>query len=322
MGVRKLGVATIVLVAVLLTVPAGASGASISRPTWTVGDYWTYRSNTTLTPGLNLTGTATSTVEGTLPAAVDTSPAGSFRVILSGSGTTGGTVQTPQGPISVQGRWILTGEEHYEPDNLQLVYSLLDLSVNGTYSGVLPFSLRFQNTTTFRILDTPMRYPYSVGGSGTVRMWYNFTQDLSSPIAGTFHTNGTGQRDLAWTVGDPAAVSTPAGTFQAYPIARDLIDGAFEVGYYAPSVGNDVRTDGYAVGGNRTAEDSLIAYRYQAAETPTYLGLTVMQWALVVAVAGAVAVLATVWIVRSRRRRARPPETEPPVPPTSGPRGP
>lgn len=304
---RKLLVAALVLALLLLAIPERASASEIRRPAWTAGDFWTYRTNTTLAPGLNLTGVATSTVTGTLAGPVDGSPMGSYRVVLSGSGTTGGTLTTPNGSVSIQGQWSLTGEEHYEPENLQLVYSLLDLSVNGTYDYLvpLPFSLRFQNTTVLQIVGSPMQYPYTVGTSGSVAVAYNFTQDVSSPMAGTLHENGTGRTNLTWSVDTPAMVSTPAGTFQADRIWEARIDGTRRARWYADSVGNDVRATGFDSAGNQTSDDQLTAYRYQAAETPTFLGLTAVGWALVAVGVGAAAVGAFLWIRRSRRRRAQ-----------------
>ena len=294
----------------------------MDRPAWTAGDFWTYRTNTTLTPGLNLTGTATSTVAGIQATAVDGSTVEAFRVVLSGSGTAAGTVSTSSGNVSVQGTWILTGEERFEPTDLHPVYSLLDLSVNGTYLSVVPFSIRVQNTTTFQILADGWAYPLPVGGNGSLKVGYDFVQDVYGIGGTTFHQNGTGQWALEFSLGPPTSVATPAGTFTAYPELETWPDGSSERAWYAPQVGNDVRTETFDAGGNRTSETSLVAYRYQALEAPTFLGLTATEW--VVVGAGVVVVVAAAWLIRRSRKKktSLPPGGKPPGELTSGPRGP
>lgn len=309
----------------MIAAPASGGSTSIDRPTWTPGDFWTYRTNTTLTPGLSLSGEATSTVAGTLPSAVDTSPAGSYRVVLTGSGTATGFVTTQNGSVSIRGRWTLTGEQRFEPDNLRLVYNLVDLSVNGTYGYIVPvpFSLRFQNTTTFHILQPGWRYPVDLGTTGIVAVAYNFSQDVYSPTAGHFHDNGTGQSDLAFRVENMTTVTTATGSFGVFVIREDALDGTVERAFYSPAVGNDARTEGYDAGGNLTSVSTLLAYRYQALEAPTFLGLTAVQWAVVGVVLAAAAVAVTIVLRRSRRRRTLHPEDAAPASePTSGPRGP
>ena len=320
--VRTLSVAAALLALLLATSASAASGASLDRPSWTVGDYWTYRTNTTLAPGLNLTGTATSTLAGTRSTAAGGSAVNALQVVLSGSGTAGGTVSTASGNVSVQGSWIVTGEERFEPTSLHVVYSLLDLSVNGTYLGVVPFSIRVQNTTTFQILTDAWQYPLPVGGSGSLAMAYNFTQDAYGIGGTTFHENGTGTWDLGFSLGPSKPVATPAGTFTAYPVVETWPDGSSERSWFAPQVGNDVRTETYDPGGNLTSETVLLAYRYQALEAPTFLGLTLVEWTA--AVAGvAVAVTAVLLVRRSRRKKGQPhPGGGSPPEVTSGPRDP
>ncbi len=319
--VRIVRLAASLVIFLLAAAPLTVSGAAVDRPSWTVGDFWTYRTNTTLTPGLNLTGTATSTLAGTQAVDMGGTVVNAYRVVLSGSGTASGTVSTPSGNVSVRGDWIVTGEERLEPTNLHVVYSLLDLSVNGTYLNLVPFSIRVQNTTTFDVLADGWQYPLPVGGNGSLAVAYDFTQDVYGMGGTTFRENGTGQWDLRFSLGASTSVATPAGTLTAYPAVEIWPDGSSERSWYAPQVGNDVRTETFDAGGNRTSETTLVAYRYQALETPTFLGLTLPQWIMVVAVV--VVVAAAVWFRRSRRKKTQAPplnEASPEV--TSGPRGP
>lgn len=319
---RFLAATASLLVLLLAVSAAAASGASLDRPSWTVGDFWTYRTNTTLTPGLNLTGTATSTMAGTQAMAAGGSTVNALRVVLSGSGTASGTVSTTSGTVSVQGNWIVTGEERFEPTNLHVVYSLLDLSVNGTYLNVVPFSIRVQNTTTFRILTDGWQYPLPAGGNGSLAVGYDFVQDVYGIGGTTFHQNGTGEWTLGFSLGVSTSVVTPAGTFTAYRAVETWPDGSSERSWFAPQVGNDVRTETFDASGNLTSETVLLAYRYQALETPTFLGLTLLGWIAVVATV-AVAIVAVLLFRRYRGRKAQShPGGESPPEVTSGPRGP
>ncbi len=303
------------------SVPATAT--SVDRPSWTVGDFWTYESNTTVIPGLELTGSATSTVFGTYPVATGGQTVDAIRVVLTGSGTAAGTVNTSYGPITVQGSWILTGEERLEPAGLHPLYGLLDLQVNGTYGGALPFSLRFQNTTTYQVVSDGWTYPLVVGTAGNVTTESNFTQDIYSSVLGNFHDNGTGKAVFGFALSDPVSVATPAGTFEAYPLREDAPDGTWQRLYFSPSAGNDVRMETHDRNGNLTAVSTLVNYRYQAAEPATFLGLTLVGWAVAAAATAAI-VIVLVLVKRRARRKKSPPlrgETEA-GDPTSGPRGP
>lgn len=321
LDVPPIRILVLLLAATLLSASATAE-PPLDRPTWTPGDWWTYETNTTLTPGLNLTGEVTSTFQGNAPLAGPGVGAQAYDVLLSGSGAASGTVAASVGQVSVQGSWILTGEERFDPSTLQPVYSLLDLSVNGTYLGQLPFSIRVQNTTTFEILAGDWQYPLAVGSRGSLTLGYNFTQDIHGSLGMDVHDEGTGQWTVGLAMGSPASQVTPAGTFLVYPVTETWPDGSRERSFPSPQAGNDVRTESYGPNGNLSAVTRLVSYRYQALEPSTFLGLTALQWGIGVAVlaAAVVAIVAFRWT--RRRRTRRPPEDPSSEETTSGPRGP
>lgn len=319
----------ILVVLSLLVVAGSGSAAAVERPSWTPGDFWTYRTNITVIPGLNLAGSATSEVTGTYPTGTGGGTVNAIRTVLSGSGTAGGNVTTSNGTIIITGQWTLTGETRLEPRDLHPVYSLIDLSVNGSYHFAapfpvpLPFALRLQNTTTYAILSDSWNYPLVVGSSGNLTAAYNFTEDLYRPLANPLHLNGTGRSTFAFSVSAAVSLATGAGTFEAYPVREDNPDGSWQRAYYSPAVGNDVRTESYDRVGNLTSVDALVAYRYQAAEPATFLGLTSEGWAILVAAAGAGGMGVGLLIRRRRRKKASVPQFgEEADGPTSGPRGP
>ncbi len=316
--------AAFALALALLSLGATAATSSLDRPTWTVGDRWTYATNTTLLPGLNLTGSVTWTVQGQTSAGGAGSSPDAYQVVLSGSGSAGGSVMTSLGPVSIQGSWILTGEDLFEPATLQPLSNLLDLSVNGTYGGFGQYAIRLQNTTTFRIVATTAQYPVVPGATWSTSVLANYTQDFSynGPSSGSNHTEGSSEWTEAFTALQPVLVPTPIGTFQTVPISETWPGGDREVSFPSAQVGNAVRTEDYDAGGNLTSVSTLTAYRYQALEAPTFLGLTALEWAFVIPVAAAA--IAAVLLLRRRRRKDKVPEPEGSAAPdlTSGPRGP
>ncbi len=320
---RACALSVLLALALAVAVAASAAGAStaLDRPAWTVGDFWTYATNTTLTPGLSLTGEVTSTVQGRIAVAAGPTTVSAFRVVVQGLGTAKGSVSTSSGNVAVHGTWILTGEERFDPTSFQPLLNLLDLSVNGTYQNFVPFSIRVQNTTSFQVLADDWQYPLVPGATGNVTAAYNFTQDFYGPSGMQAHSNGTGQWTFGFAINGSQPVSTTAGTFEAFRVTEAWPDGSTEVSFPAGQVGNDVQTESYGPEGNLTSVTTLTGYRYQALEPPTFLGLTALEWSALAAaaVAGAVAVIL---VRRIRRHRVRPPGGGPPPDLTSGPRGP
>ncbi len=301
---------------------AQASVPTLERPVWTAGDSWSYRSNTTIIPGLNLSGSLTATVHGRVPLQTGGSSAEGYDVLLSGSGTASGTVTALNGTYSVSGSWILTSEERFEPVGLQLVYEVFDLEVNGTANLVFPFSARVQNTTTYEVLATNWRYPLVAGSSGSMAVGFNFTQDTYSSLIAPVHQQGVGEWNVSLAIGLPVDLATPAGTLQAFPITETWPDGRIDRSFASPAAGNDARTESYTPQGNLTAVSTLTAYRYQALEPPTFLGLTAVGWTVIGIVA--VAIVAVLFVVRRMRRKREGSSPPGPLGPdlTSGPQGP
>ena len=296
-----------------------AAATSVDRPSWTAGDFWTYRTSAIPIPGLNLSGTATSTVSGMIPTRSGGRTVDAFRILLTGEGTAMGNVSTRNGTFFVSGTWTLTGEERFEPQNLHPVYSLIDLRVNATVP--IPFYTRVQNTTTYDVLADGWQYPWAVGTSGNVTLRFNTTQDAYNP-AGHAQDNGTGVSTIGFSLAAPVSVNAGAGTFDAFPLLQTYPDGSWQLLYYAPAAGNNVQTEAHDRDGHLTSRDTLVAYRYQALESSSFLGLTAIQWAVVAGIAG-VGIAAVFLMCRARREKATRAGRDQPSPEsTSGPRGP
>lgn len=313
-SVRALRLEIIAVVVGLLALAATAHAESISRPSLTLGDYWTYRTNTSLEGRLNLEGQVTSRVQARETASVQGTSLQVFRVVVSGSGTAVGE-GIPLGSGSAAGTWIVAGEELLETSQLKVVSSVLDLSVNGTLGGLVPFSVRAQNTTTYRVLLDDWRYPLVPRGRGTVELSYDYVQDFYA-FGNHSHSDGSGSLTLGYLMDSGLSVNTPAGSFTAYPILETWPDSSYDRAYFSEAVGNDVKTETYNATGVLTSTTLLLSYRYQALEPISFLGLTVIQWAIVLPVVAVATVTGIILWRRSKKKRGLPPPTqEPPARP-------
>ncbi|MFA5895527.1 MAG: hypothetical protein WC985_01300 [Thermoplasmata archaeon] len=311
MRVQRL--AALLFVTVLIALLAPVRAESLDRPSLTVGDYWTYRTNTSFEAGFDLLGQVTSSVTAGESATVLNVPQDVFRVVLNGSGTISGQVSGPVGTGSVSGTWIVTGEELLETDQLKTVSSVLDLSVDGLFQGVVPFSIRATNTTTYHVVFDGWRFPVSVGSSGAVNLSYVYTQDFFA-FGNQSHARGAGNLTLTYSMGNGISLDTPAGRFTAYPIREAWPDGTYDERYFSAAVGNDVKTESYNGTGVLVSTAILQSYRYQVLEPARFLGLTLVEWGLLVPILAGVGIVGIVLWRRSRKKRVLPPSLrEPPT---------
>ncbi len=302
--------AAVLSFAVLTGVATPVSGA-VSAPVLTVGDSWTYHTNTSIGGAFYLQGEVTLTTTGNGPVSVDGATYDAVQFSLSGAGSMNGTVATQVGPTRASGSWVLSGNEVLESAGLKVVSSVLDLEASGTLHTApvaIPFQLSVQNTTTFQIVDDSWRFPLGIGDSTLVASRMNFSEDFrffygfqTTPV----HIQGSLWWNVTYTLETQVAVDTPAGHFDSYRIREAAPDGTYSLFYYAPTTGNDARTEAYN-GTAKVATSELTSYRYQALEPARLFGLTGTDWVIagiaITALAGAFAVL---WIYF--RRRSTPP---------------
>src|SRR5439155_11764304 len=93
---------------------ASPARRALSRPLLTVGDSWTYRTNTSIGGAFFLGGDVTVTTTGKGLQSVDGIMYDAVRFSLSGEGTANGTVATQFGPTRASGSWVLSGNEVFE----------------------------------------------------------------------------------------------------------------------------------------------------------------------------------------------------------------
>ena len=312
------------LAAILVSasVAAAATNVNVNAPSLTVGDTWTYRTNTSLTRSLALEGRVTLTVTGRGLTSVEGHSFDAYTLAVAGSGTASGTVVTRVVSAPASGEWRITGRESVDVRSLKILSTVLDLEANGTLriNGFpLPFLLSVQNTTSYRLDADLWQFPLTVGATTGVSSRMNFSEDFQLVYTG-FSPPPTHSAGIVWwnvTYGLEAAVGVdpPAGHLDAYPIRQTYPDGSVTVSYFAPAAGNHARTEAH----NRTSTvgtADLVSYRYQALEPPTFLGLTSDRWAFVAIVIGIVGIL-LIWWTRRKRKPSTPPEAPPGAPPTT-----
>lgn len=292
----------------LLATEAGPA-AAVDAPRLTVGDHWTYFTNTTTQDGFRLVGTATFAIDARAVFALNGRSHDVFQVEVGGSGNVSGRVEFEGNTYSLSGTWTLAGEEFLEVSGLKIVSSYVRLLANGRTQPLnLALTIRVENTTTFEILDDTWRFPVDAGDVGTLTERLNASEEFLARAGLSEErssTNGTGIRTLRYRAEAEERVSVPAGTFDTVRINETWPDGRYTHLYYASGVGNNVRSESYGATGTKIASTGLVSYRYQSTEPSPPSWLTILESSFIVAaIASAVVVL----IVRRRKRvRIRPP---------------
>src|SRR3989442_12379901 len=132
---------------------AGTTAASnevVNGPHLTVGDFWTYHTNTSLAAAFFLDGEITLGVSSQGPATIEGASYDAVRMSVTGGGAAAGTVPTHLGLTPASGRWLLTGQETPESAGLKALSSFLELQADRTFrtaSLPIPFLPSVQNTT-------------------------------------------------------------------------------------------------------------------------------------------------------------------------------
>jgi hypothetical protein len=315
--VRSVGFVVIAAFLIFPVTAAANDSAVVSAPVLAPGDTWTYHTNTSLATGLSLAGRVKLTVTAHRSTQVEGRIYDAYVMAVGGSGTANGMFSTQIGTTQASGDWTIAGQEVFDARGLKLLLSVLDLEANGTLHTnpiPLPFALSVQNTTSFPIDNDPWQFPLAVGATGVVTSRMNFSEDFRIIYYGSnptpTHSAGQLWWNVTYAIGTSQGVDTPAGHFDAYPIRQTFADGSVTTSYYAPAAGNTARTE--ARNHNATVGTAdLVAYRYQALEPPTFLGLTTDRWAIVVLAIGGAGVLFAWWFRRKRRlaREQNPPPT-------------
>jgi len=295
--VRLVGLA-ILGILVLASLP-GTGRAAADAPRWTVGDFWEYDIETLVQADLVLNGTVRATVSDLGPRTVKGAAVDAFTTVLTG----GGKVEGPPEVGSVTGRWSYAGEQWVDARTFTVVRSVLQIDANGT-APPFGFSFLVQNTTEHEVVSDTWHYPIDIGTTGTlvtdttaterVRIRYGLFL-VDSDVTATY------RRSVSLYVSDAPKVRVAAGTFPSLEVDVGWPTGDVDKWFYAPSIGNNARTESYDEGGTRVAASSLRAFRYQAGEPPFPFGLSAPIAAALAGAVGAGTAVAFWVLLRGRR---------------------
>lgn len=319
---------TVALVVVLLIVGAflriaPQAVADVGRPGWSVGDYWIYTTfglqsfnlpdGTTL--NYSVAGMATIEYRGTTFS--------TYHLTIS-------LVSLPNVTYGGSSLKRLSGDAWYNQSDLSLLRFTLR---TWTFDSSLGSAGTWLNESHSWTADPPLapRFPLRTGmgwsGNATVNLVSVGIDD--GRLYGELNQTGGGR----FSVGSNAIVNVPAGTFSATPMTENLsFNGQWTfiganpllpftfaevtVAYYSPVVGNAVCVEdvGYGAGcGGVGAQDGfeLIAYGHATNPAPAaFLGLSLLEWAVLAVAIAAGSVLAITLVRRRRRTGERGPRAQ------------
>ena len=262
--VGVLAIASVLLLAGTVRAPLTNS---MEAPSWSAGDFWVYRFNSTFEGSAFLNGTLRADIVGVQNQTVRGIAQDLVVVETGGSGSLEGAFETPSGNVSAHGSWNLTGEQLFNEASRKIVKTLIRISAAGHVDVLdVPFTLQWTNSTSNRVVADAWRYPIPVGYTGSVTLNSSMNEDLF----------------LVFDSNPPLIVNSSVETFD-----------------YAPAAGNNARTQTFNSTGTEVSRTELVSYRYQASMPPNTIGT----WVIVAGVAIGVAAAAVLVLLIVRRRR-------------------
>ena len=309
---RFLSVAIVfgIILPVALGAFAPAARGAMSRPTWSVGDYWEYA----------MTGESTISGFPVYPgdAAMRMEVLGLETLNLSGglglyaAYHAGLTLTITQGNLQID----IPGDIWFRTADL----ALAKYRISVTYSS----PLGNQTITVTVTFDPPLeiRWPVSETNTWSPTSLMTLVQEITGQpnqtVSGTIRV-----QDL---VEAPQDVTVPAGRFSTTPLRMTQITGDYSRQFWSSQAGNEASEKTYYSNGTQAGSRDLTSYRYQAAGPGggggggNVLGLPPILW--IVILIGVFVVVAVLLAVRPKRpTEATVPAPMPPqpVPPPSPP---
>lgn len=306
------------LLTAILALPPVSAAANV--PQYTPGDRWSYTGDSLapFTPGMDLGGVeafvnVTVEVKGLETKMVGTSPRRAVNESIN--------ADIRMSNASLELSMSISGYEIRDLETFATLYASVDFS--GTYKFIFLFPITIDIQGSASITTTELTrtwsFPLDVGKSGTVTTTSNMSfefqgnQTMFPDIPPATSTTTVNLQVLR-----TETVTVRAGSFESYVIEEE-VEGMKARLYYAPSVGNYVKSEALDSNGNIYGSVELTSYRYYTSEL--VLGLHPTQWAIIAAILVVAAAIAIVIYMRRKRLRAVPaqPPTQPPEPPQTPP---
>ena len=274
--------AVLVAFGIVTTALAMPARADADKPSWSVGDHWTYNVRG---QNFGMSGSGTLRLEVVGPDTVN----------VAGTDYASWRVRVVQN-VTQTFVDFNSGDVWYRQSDLAIVRIQYSLTFD------LPlFDPTAVNTTITYNQPLPISWPVTAG-----KTWSGFTDVTVDP--GFDYSLTT-----SFIVQATATVSVPAGTFETTPVRADS-GGSYSIAYWAPSSGNYARQQSFNSQSQETSSQELTEYRYQGS---SFLGLPLILWLLIILLV----IIVLIGLVFRRRQQPRgvqlppPPMAPPPGPP-------
>lgn len=278
--------AVLVAFGIVTTALAMPARADADKPSWSVGDHWTYNVRG---QNFGMSGSGTLRLEVVGPDTVN----------VAGTDYASWRVRVVQN-VTQTNVDFNSGDVWHRQSDLAIVRVEYSLTVD------LPFfGPTVVNTMITYNQPLPISWPVTAGktwsGSTTVTTEITGLPDFNNPLTTLYIVQAT------------ATVTVPAGTFETTPVRADS-GGSYSIAYWAPSSGSYARQQSFNSQSQETSSQELTEYRYQGS---SFLGLPIVLWLLIILLV----IIVLIGLVFRRRQQPRgvqlppPPMAPPPGPP-------
>lgn len=320
----------VIFAALFLTIPAQSALAQemVEQPVYAPGDFWTYDASSPVIQEVldELGETAgdvevnfefTVRVEGTEDRDIGGSTVTVYNVTyiveVSASGSGEFTLDSNTTNITLSSTASSEVSAYLDRDGLEILQAqgTFEFVVNATTKdGGGEVTIGFEGNGTLAVttvydIDT-WSFPLQEGNQGREEsrstgeasflsefLGINETQSLSSNVTALYKVEGN------------TSVTVPSGTFDTLVVNSTFEDEqgvpapGYELAYWSSHAGGPVKMESYDGLGQQVAVFNLTAYRYQATERLTILGLDAIYW-IPIGVGSAVLVGVVVWFLTRR----------------------
>jgi len=310
---HKKGLMLLVCIALGFTLLASSTSyiatARVPEPQYVEGDSWTYSADMTEQSTIDMTGTITMEIVGEEALVVGTHTYDVVENSVSGDGSFTGTLMG----MTAEGDWTMTGTEYWDTQSTERVSTELTSDLEGTvFTGeyLLNFTLTSTITTHSEVILDGWQHPIGMGQTGFVHLnkFYNMTALVEiegmGPMA--IYDEYEGSYQIDYSCEETTTITVEAGTYEVYVVNMTNGDGSTEINYHLPEAGAGAKIERYDSLGVKVGEYTLKSFSYEGPEepAPTYLGMPLEYWVLLLIAGNTIAILSVAWILLKRKKNS------------------
>jgi hypothetical protein len=279
--IKKIAPITVILLCLLTAFPAQGA-LTATAPSYSTGDYWNFGDATVATDTMEIKVQTTS--------------------------------KTFNGASCIEEKaTIITGSSSV---NSSMYYRASDAAFAGTFMDLSTGSSIMKITTIAKPITSQYKYPLTVGKTWNTHYIQQTTTEMKIGII-DLKTTTNSTYDWNFTVVSSEKVTVTAGTFDTLKITSSTGGGSVSTTWYAPKVGNMVKTQGST--GNAT---ELKSYKFQNAPSGGGGGTTtdnggmlggMMLYVLIIVIVIVVIVVVVVIMMKKKKGAPVPPAMAAPV---------